>query len=108
MYDDCVPSFPDFSFNVKKSSIKENKDGTYAVVVHVTGTHTGKSFGFAGMDRVPTSNKKVDIADEFGTVTISEGQIVTLSVQPSSELSGPMGAYIMIGGKPPKQEEKKA
>jgi len=108
MFDDCVPSFPDFSFNLKKSSIKENKDGTISATVHVTGTHTGKAFGFAGLEPVPTSNKKVDLPEEYGTITISEGQIVTLSVVPSAEPSGPMGAYIMIGGKPPKHEEKKA
>jgi len=108
MHDDCVPSLPDFSFNVKNSSIKENKDGTYSLVVHVTGTHTGKAFGFAGLEPVPTTNKKVEIDDEHGIVAISEGQIVSLSVKPTSELSGPMGVYILIGGKPPKQEEKKA
>jgi len=101
MVNDVVPSFPDFNFNVSDKTIKENKDGTYSVTVHITATHTGKAFTFMGLEPIPTSNKKLEFDDEPGTVTVSDGQITSLTIHSTVELSGPMGAYIMLGGKPP-------
>lgn len=97
--DGMFKSFPDMSFEAR--DIKVIAPGKVEVGFFQTnGTHTGKPYGFGPYPEVPTSNIKFKNDPERFVFEVEDGKLNKLTVIPTGEYSGPMGAYLQIGGFP--------
>lgn len=91
-----VKSFPDSNFEFKEAYHKE--PNVVYMRVQWSGTHTGPAYGFGPYEEVPTTGKKVAADDELVHVTIQDGLVVKLEVEPTGPITGYHGIYEAIGG----------
>jgi hypothetical protein len=101
-----IASFPDLTFNVKKVSPKQDKTGSWAADIVVSGTHTGAPFSpMPGMlPAIEPKGTKVDIGPETFTLAAdADGKVYSMRITPLHEGKpvGPPGFYKEVGGKLP-------
>eukprot|EP00977_Amphora_coffeiformis_P030324 scaffold46265_cov183-Amphora_coffeaeformis.AAC.4 len=92
-------SFPDLSFawnDVKQTSPNIVEIGVF----QASGTHTGKPYGFGPYPPIESKGIAVKNDPEKVIIEVLQGKIKKVTFIPSSELTGPPGIYVQIGGFP--------
>lgn len=91
-------SFPDMDFTVFHSSYIKSQNKVQ-LEIQASGTHTGKPYGFDRFPEIPATGIKCQ--NDIETVTFSFNQqnlISKVSVDCETDLTGPAGFYVQIGG----------
>lgn len=93
-------SFPDLAFTNLQYQYNPDTCKVH-VTFDVSGTHTGKPYGFGPYPEIETSGIKCLNPNESAILEINEeGLVQKFVVTTPSELSGPAGFYSQIGGFP--------
>ena len=99
--ENCFASFPDTRFSYSPAKVVQ--PGKMAIIskLSVSGTHTGKPYGFGPYPEIEAKGIKVQNDPERMTVTANEnGEISLVLFEPLGEMTGPPGFYTQIGGFP--------
>jgi len=99
-FEEVAASFPDVKFSYDPLTEKEGK--VFIHKITVTGTHTGKPFGFASFPKIEVTNPPKQCVNDKETLefTVENGKIKEMNIMsPEGATSGPPGFYIQLGGK---------